>query len=116
MSGKPRGIKLSKAYGLLRIDWEGGHSCELPLSGLRDACPCALCSGGARREGDVAPPEDVKNQRPGDQRKQVEHIHQVGNYALKIIWRDGHASGIYSWEMLRKLCDDAQRSSGESCE
>lgn len=116
MSGKPRGITLSKANGLLLIEWDGGHSCELSLSALRDACPCALCSGEARREGDVASLEDVNNHRAGDQREQVEHIHQVGNYALKIFWRDGHASGIYSWDLLCKLCDDARRTSGESCE
>jgi DUF971 family protein len=28
----------------------------------------------------------------------------VGNYAMNIVWKDGHATGIYSWEYLRRIC------------
>jgi DUF971 family protein len=28
----------------------------------------------------------------------------VGAYALRIFWNDGHSSGIYSWEHLRRIC------------
>ena len=28
----------------------------------------------------------------------------VGNYALQLVWKDGHAYGIYTWEYLRQLC------------
>jgi DUF971 family protein len=28
----------------------------------------------------------------------------VGKYALKFKWTDGHESGIYSWEYLRRVC------------
>jgi len=32
---------------------------------------------------------------------------QVGKYALKFKWSDGHESGIYSWEYLRRMCQCA---------
>ena len=31
-------------------------------------------------------------------------LQRVGNYAIQIIWQDGHSAGIYSWEYLRELC------------
>ncbi len=41
----------------------------------------------------------------------------VGNYALSLIWSDGHSTGIYTWEYLRDLCpcpecDSARRTEG----
>jgi DUF971 family protein len=34
----------------------------------------------------------------------LEGMEIVGNYALQLIWADGHSYGIYSWEYLRQLC------------
>jgi DUF971 family protein len=31
-------------------------------------------------------------------------LEEVGKYALRIIWNDGHSSGIYSWDYLRSIC------------
>jgi DUF971 family protein len=31
-------------------------------------------------------------------------ITPVGKYAMKFKWSDGHESGIYSWEYLRRVC------------
>jgi DUF971 family protein len=36
------------------------------------------------------------------------HAEAVGNYAVRIHWSDGHNSGIYSWEHLRKICPCAE--------
>jgi DUF971 family protein len=32
------------------------------------------------------------------------NIEPVGNYALRIVWSDGHAAGIYSFDHLRRIC------------
>jgi DUF971 family protein len=32
-------------------------------------------------------------------------VSQVGNYALRFKWNDGHEAGIYSWDYLRRVCD-----------
>ena len=34
---------------------------------------------------------------------QIRDIEKVGNYAIKIIFSDSHATGIYSWEYIFKL-------------
>jgi DUF971 family protein len=31
-------------------------------------------------------------------------ISPVGNYAIQIVWSDGHSTGIYSFDLLRKIC------------
>jgi DUF971 family protein len=31
-------------------------------------------------------------------------IEPVGGYAIQIAWNDGHSTGIYSWEHLRRIC------------
>lgn len=31
-----------------------------------------------------------------------------GNYALRVVWSDGHASGIFTWERLHALCSHLQ--------
>ena len=33
----------------------------------------------------------------------IQEMNLVGNYALKILWSDGHDTGLYTWELLRKL-------------
>ncbi len=116
MRVKPRGITLSNAQSMLRIDWEDGWRCEIPLSDLRAECPCALCSRDEHQGNSPPAAEEPSNPGSGDSRVEVAQIHQVGNYALRVFWRDGHGSGIYSWEMLRRLCADARPSSGDSDE
>ena len=39
----------------------------------------------------------------------IEHVELVGNYAIKISFSDGHATGIYTWEYLRSLAPDDQK-------
>ncbi len=31
----------------------------------------------------------------------------TGNYALKIVWSDGHSTGLYTWDLLAELARDA---------
>jgi len=35
----------------------------------------------------------------------IRDLQLVGNYALKIRWSDGHDTGLYTWEHLRRLCE-----------
>ncbi|MGB9611640.1 MAG: gamma-butyrobetaine hydroxylase-like domain-containing protein, partial [Bryobacteraceae bacterium] len=34
----------------------------------------------------------------------MERIEEVGTYAFKVDWNDGHNAGIYSYEYLRRIC------------
>ncbi len=85
----------------LRIEWKDGTVSEYAPRALRLACPCAGCveeMTGVR----ILRPEDV------DPRVYPTAIHYVGRYALQFVWSDGHSTGIYTYEHLRKLWDDGE--------
>jgi DUF971 family protein len=83
--------------GELGIVWEDGHESYYPGHYLRCACPCAQCvdeMSGKKVLKDDSVPEDV---RPLE-------VRPVGHYAVTIRWSDGHDTGIYSFERLRRIC------------
>jgi ATP-binding protein involved in chromosome partitioning len=80
--------------GLL-IEWsEGAAPVFYPARQLRLACPCAACveemSGRPLLDPATVPP-DV---RPVS-------LALVGTYGLRVVWSDGHGTGIYTFERLR---------------
>ncbi|GIK27592.1 MAG: DUF971 domain-containing protein [Chloroflexi bacterium] len=100
---RPTGITLDKQQGELRISWPDGRECVYPLSHLREACPCVECRGGHSRMGREYDPDNILKLVP-KRSYQIKSIELVGNYALQPIWDDGHSSGIYAWEYLRRIC------------
>lgn len=62
---------------------------------LRASCQCALCINEFTGEP-ILDPTTI----PNDLR--VEGIQPLGNYAVAITWSDGHSSGIFSWEHMKK--------------
>lgn len=103
---RPKKIQVRKGEGLLVIDWRDGLHCEYPLSGLRAACPCASCRGGHENMGGPGSPDMLELDIPiVDSRvTQLQDAELVGNYALQLLWKDGHKFGIYRWDYLRELC------------
>ncbi len=85
---------------LLLIRWGDGSESIIPLDRLRDNCPCAGCVGEKDIFGTVhkGPP-----QKKTPASYQVAGIETVGYYAIKPTWGDGHASGIYSLDLLKKM-------------
>jgi DUF971 family protein len=99
-------VLLSEGKGL-EIDWVDGHKSAWSFAWLRDACPCATCVEERKLEG----------RKPGQPKPRPTAVlpmytppakpasaHAVGRYALQFNWQDGHTSGIYSWEYLRRVC------------
>ncbi|MBL8877592.1 MAG: DUF971 domain-containing protein [Phycisphaerales bacterium] len=85
----------------LRIGWADGHLCELSLSLLRRACPCATC----RQEREAREKNPLHVMRAGEpDSAMAEEASLVGNYALRLRWAGGHDTGIYEWSYLRSLC------------
>lgn len=79
----------------LRLTWSDGHTGELPYDYVRGWCPCAGCQGHSGLTfGFQPPPEPVA----------PDSITPVGNYAISIAWSDRHATGIYRFDYLRRLC------------
>jgi DUF971 family protein len=84
----------------LLIEWTDGHRSVCTWKHLRDNCPCAGC-----REERQKPPDPFRILKPAElvPLKPVA-MSPVGRYAYKIVWSDGHDSGIYTLENLRALC------------
>jgi len=86
----------------LSISWDDGHAGKSSFEHLRDYCPCASCQGETVLLRSYTPPPQDRD-IPG--RYEISGIQQVGSYAVQISWKDGHSTGIYSWEHLRSLCE-----------
>ena len=102
----PEHIAISKSKGL-KIDWNDGHRSEYTVAYLRDECPCASCTGAHGTEPQKStystpePPNPFKMYAPTLKMNSVE---EVGHYAIRIQWSDGHNTGIYSFDHLRNIC------------
>ena len=83
----------------LALAWEGGAEDFIPLETLRRRCPCALCQGEPDALGRTARP--VPPLPPGA--TELVGIGRVGSYALHLRWADGHDSGIYPFDYLRRI-------------
>jgi DUF971 family protein len=99
---EPEHIAVSKSKGI-KIDWKDSHRSEYSLRYLRDHCPCATCSGAHGTEP-VKPEYATPFQMYKPTLKML-GVEPVGNYAIRIQWNDGHDTGIFSWEYLRRICD-----------
>jgi DUF971 family protein len=82
----------------LTIFWQDGHISQYTFQDLRDNCPCAVC----RAEAIDAPGKLLPIFVEG--KYILAGLKQVGTYAVQIDWRDGHNTGIYTFEYLRSLC------------
>jgi DUF971 family protein len=100
-SHKPRNVAV---FGReLALAWADGHESYIPFDVLRKACPCATCRGAHGKA--AAAPDPLRVVRgPAAGEVAIREIVPVGAYAVQIVWSDGHDTGIYSFESLRKAC------------
>jgi len=93
-SPAPIEIKLLQKSRTLEIIFDDGKHFTLSCEYLRVYSPSAEVRGHGQGEGVlVAGKKDVN----------IIGIDPVGNYAVKLVFDDGHASGIYSWNTLYEL-------------
>ncbi len=83
----------------LRISWEDGAVTEHTPHALRLRCPCAGCVDELTGERMLVPAMIDPGVHPLE-------IHYVGRYALQFVWSDGHQTGIYPFEYLRRLGEE----------
>lgn len=83
----------------LAIKWNDGSESYFPLEFLRRACPCAGCGGEPDVMGRVVRP-DV-SYSPASFR--LKSYQLIGGYALQPMWEDGHGTGLYTFDYLRRL-------------
>ena len=104
----PEHIAVSKSKGI-EIDWKDGHHSSYGVEYLcatgAPARPARarMAPSRARRRGPEAasarPFPDVQAEA-----QECSASSPSGNYALRISWNDGHATGIYSYDHLREIC------------
>ena len=106
---QPASIKVHKTSGsTMEILWKDGHQSCYSFAYLRDACPCALCND--EREKSHRPPDEPTPSAPSGGLQMFkpairpDEVAQVGNYAIRFDWNDGHKHGIFSWKYLREWC------------
>ena len=87
----------------LAIQWNDGTESYFNLELLRRACPCAACGGEPDVLGNVLRPEVSYT----EESFQLRSFDLVGGYAIQPRWRDGHNTGIYSFQYLRRLSSNA---------
>lgn len=91
---QPTEIKLLQKDKVLELTFDTGEHFVLPCEYLRVYSPSAEVRGHGLEQ-----PKLVLNK----QEVNIIGIDPVGHYAVKLIFDDGHSSGIYSWETLYDL-------------
>ena len=95
-----RPVDIQQIGGELAIKWDDGSESFIPLEKLRRACPCAGCKGEVDIMGNLYKGPD----RPlSPSAFELVRVETVGAYAAQPFWADGHATGIYSFDYLRRI-------------
>ncbi|GGD23458.1 gamma-butyrobetaine hydroxylase-like domain-containing protein [Pyruvatibacter mobilis] len=94
----PTDISLKKSERTLTVTFDDGAMFTLPAELLRVESPSAEVQGhGAGQKKTV----------PGKRNVAITNVEPVGTYALRIIFSDGHDSGLFTWDYLYELGRDA---------
>ena len=95
----PQQIKLHKKSRLLELRYADGSHYQLSCEFLRVFSPSAEVRGHGRGQEVL---------QTGKLNVEIRDIIAVGNYAIQLVFDDGHDSGIYSWHYLRELGENHQ--------
>jgi DUF971 family protein len=98
-----RPVDIQQIGNELAIKWDDGGESFIPLEKLRRSCPCAGCKGETDILGNV-----YKNSEKALTLKAFElvRIVGVGGYAVQPVWADGHSTGIYSFDYLKRVAGE----------
>jgi DUF971 family protein len=96
-SAQPTDIRLRTQSRVLEVRFDDGSHFELPFEYLRVFSPSAEVKGHGGGEGTLV---------LGKQTVGISGVEPVGNYALRLLFDDGHNTGLYSWSVLRELGRD----------
>lgn len=88
----------------LAVKWDDGGESFISLERLRRACPCAGCQG----EVDVLGQLHKGPERALTPKAFVlVRCSRVGGYAIQPAWGDGHESGLFSFDYLKRVAESA---------
>ncbi len=90
----PTEVRLRKDKTTLAVAFDSGERFEFPAEFLRVHSPSAEVQGHSPEE----------RQTVGGKRNiMIIEIHPVGNYAVRLVFDDMHATGIYTWDYFLKM-------------
>ena len=84
----------------LAVKWDDGTESYVRLETLRRYCPCAGCKGEMDVMGNLYKGPEIPLTPTAFKLREVR---TVGGYALQPVWADGHASGLFSFDYLKKV-------------
>lgn len=87
----------------LAMAWNDGQESYLQLERFRRACPCASCGGEPDVLGNISRPDVSYSPLSFE----LVGWQVIGGYALQPRWADGHSTGLYSFQYLRRLTADS---------
>ena len=96
----PVEIRVRRAEKRLEIDFDDGATFGYPAELLRVESPSAEVQGHVPSQ---------KVTVPGKRHVAIAGLEPVGNYAVRIVFDDGHSTGIYSWPYLYRLGREQDR-------
>ena len=95
----PTELKLDKDRRVLTVSFDDGRSFALPAELLRVMSPSAEVQGHA-------PAQRVTV--PGKKQVGIARLEPVGNYAVRVVFDDGHDTGLFTWAYLRELGENKE--------
>jgi DUF971 family protein len=103
----PVELRVLRAERRLEVDFDDGTTVSLPAELLRVESPSAEVQGHGPSQ---------KVTVPGKRSVGIVRLEPVGNYAVRIVFDDGHSTGIYAWSYLLKLGRERERIWGKYLE
>lgn len=94
---RPIDIKLHQASRLLEIKFDNNTECKLSCEFLRVYSPSAEVRGHGHGQEVL---------QIGKENVNITAIEPVGNYAVKLVFSDGHDTGLYAWDYLYELASN----------
>ncbi len=98
MSSWPTEIRLSKDRRTLHVTFDDGANFALPAELLRVESPSAEVQGHHPSQKTIV---------AGKAQVEILRVEPVGNYAVRLGFDDMHETGIYAWDYLRELGEQA---------
>ena len=94
---------IQKIGSVLGIAWPDGTEHFLELAEIRKHCPCALCRVETDATGQIILPRRSQTEKS----EELVGWQIVGGYGWQPQWADGHSTGIYTFEFLRRMGEES---------
>ena len=96
----PTDLKLHRRSRELEVVFGDGMNARLSAEFLRVHSPSAEVQGHSAGEGQLV---------TGKERVNIARIEPIGSYAVRLVFDDGHDTGLYTWPILYELCSERDR-------